>query len=232
MSEPPGSYAHLKSSENYVVHILRRACLGPQGKSALSILGRAGPEFFGCEIEPRVRSGFECRTAAEVEDHYAQAARTAEGIRGVLGTTGTMISPPALAAFEGDAGALDLLMQAGYDLRRADYASGRTYACIAAWNGHEACLRLLDEAGCDILQEDRFGVVPTHVANVRGHKGCLRLLEEVRDRRWQEKIRSLVLESMQDTTLLVTSETLSTQRRLLREKLLAAASEIDRNKAD
>ena len=44
--------------------------------------------------------------------------------------------------------------------------------------GHEGCLRLLKEAGCDLGQANNDGETPAFMAAWKGHEGCLRLLKE------------------------------------------------------
>ena len=54
---------------------------------------------------------------------------------------------------------------------------GWTPAHTATWNGHEGCLDVLKDAGCDLGLVDRRGITPAHWAAYNGHKGCLRLLK-------------------------------------------------------
>ena len=49
---------------------------------------------------------------------------------------------------------------------------------MAAQDGHEGCLRLLKEAGCDLGQANKNGQTPAHITAQNGHEGCLRLLKE------------------------------------------------------
>ena len=155
----PGSLAHLKSIENYILYIVRRACFGgpptggdtgdtcgPTGGGdtgenplrkrlcvgnpcALGILGRGGEDLFQHEVEPKVREGFECRTAEQVREFYT------EDVRGTLDVlhSGWRLTPLALAAYDGDAKALLLLL--------AHNEPGHAPSA-AAYNGHEDCLRV------------------------------------------------------------------------------------------
>ena len=159
----PGSLAHLKSTENYILYIVRRDCFGgpptggdtggdtggPTGGStggdtgenppkrlcvgncALGILGRGGEDLFQHEVEPKVREGFECRTVEQVSEFYTEAVRgplpEGLGLRWYL-------TPLVLAAYDGDAKALLLLL--------AHNEPGDAQSA-AAYNGHEDCLRLM-----------------------------------------------------------------------------------------
>ena len=54
---------------------------------------------------------------------------------------------------------------------------GKTPAYMAARDGHESCLLLL-EAGCDLGQADDYGETPAYMAVKYGHEACLRVLIE------------------------------------------------------
>ena len=49
---------------------------------------------------------------------------------------------------------------------------------IAVEKGHEACLHLLQEAGCNLEQADIWGQTSVHRAVRKGHEGCLRFLKD------------------------------------------------------
>ena len=66
-------------------------------------------------------------------------------------------------------------MEAGCDLKQASMVK-LPYA--AACHGHEACLRMLKEAGCDLGQPTNAGATPALIAAAQGHDGCLCILKE------------------------------------------------------
>lgn len=168
----PGSYAYLRSVRNYVVHIVRKACLN--NRCTLGILGQAGADFLDCEVVPRLEAGFECRKVADVEAYYSNDR---SGVVALEATWGGWCFPPAiLAAYHGDIQALALLKAAGHDLTEADSWSGKTPAYMAARGGHAACLSLLKAAGCNLEQATLGGETPAHIAASLGHKDCLLVL--------------------------------------------------------
>ena len=69
----PGSYAHLRSMENYIMYIVRRPCFHTnQASNVLGILGFCGLDLFENKIEEPFRQClWECRTRKDVQEFYS-----------------------------------------------------------------------------------------------------------------------------------------------------------------
>ena len=91
---------------------------------------------------------------------------------------GTQVWQACADGYEED---LRHLLRSRYDMEQRSRL-GWTPAFVAAMKGHDGCLRLLHEFGCDIGKPQgpkRDGRTPAYVAAEYGHEGCLRLLHEL-----------------------------------------------------
>lgn len=84
--------------------------------------------------------------------------------------------PQHLAAREGHAAILRLLIEAGADVDLPDKYSQWTPLFHAASEGHAPCVRVLLEAKCDIQPLDDVRKPPIHYAAWQGHIDCVNLL--------------------------------------------------------
>ena len=186
----PGSLARLKSEENYILFVLKRACnLTPPVKRQrkrqktgndpclLWILGMGGDDLFDAEVASRVRGHYECRSEQHVREFY-------HGCRGVvdlppcLTWSFRVFSARCLAAFDGDDRALMVL-------RRYHDTDHDAEPLMAAWNNQERCLSVLKEQGADLgkpmhlrpFNYDGVRLTPALVAAAKGYGGCLLLLK-------------------------------------------------------
>ncbi|GAA5885473.1 hypothetical protein JCM6882_009633 [Rhodosporidiobolus microsporus] len=87
--------------------------------------------------------------------------------------------PQHLAAREGHAGVLSLLVSlGGADIDVPDKYSQATPLCHAASEGHEECVSVLLRAGADVHSLDEFKRSPIHYAAWQGHVECVNALIE------------------------------------------------------
>jgi ankyrin repeat protein len=84
-------------------------------------------------------------------------------------------SPILMAALNGHAECLKLLLAAGGDVNKCDN-NGSSPILMAALNGHAECLKLLLAAGGDVNKCDNNGSSPIYVAAQKGHAEFLKLL--------------------------------------------------------
>ena len=92
--------------------------------------------------------------------------------------TGLAATPLMLAAYPGNRGCVDLLLEYGSNVRAVDI-SGRAAIMWAVLSGQEECVRrLLEATAGDRLQVDRRGRNPLHVAAAHGQVIVLGVLIE------------------------------------------------------
>jgi CDK inhibitor PHO81 len=100
----------------------------------------------------------------------------AKGAKIIANTEG--LTPQALAAREGHADCLQLLVRAGADANVKEKGSLWTPLFFAAENGHLQCIRVLVAAGAQLNAEDEKGRNPSFYAAWKGHVNCLLFILE------------------------------------------------------
>ena len=81
---------------------------------------------------------------------------------------------PAYACYKGQQKCLEVCQELGYDLEHRHCSW--TPAHLAAEHGHEGCLFILKQAGCNLERPDDDGTTPANLAEKYGHGGCLRVI--------------------------------------------------------
>ena len=80
-------------------------------------------------------------------------------------------------ASSGDEARLTALLERGIVNVMATDERGYTALHLSAMKGHDACLKLLLEAGADITAKNKDGKTPLDLAKMNGHTACIALLE-------------------------------------------------------
>jgi ankyrin repeat protein len=197
----PGSLQHRNNIKNYIIYILKKACQESstelcKDNCQLWMMWLLGEDCLDTEIFNRIED-YDCRTKEDIEEYYESYCEvshfeyfhrkwikslSAKSIdnNDFMGFMKLEIKEDAvtMAVYTGSIKFLQVIKNSGYDLRKVTHY-GTTPAHIAADKGHEACLRLLHEAGCNLDKaEDTCLQTPAHIAAMNGHEACLRLLKD------------------------------------------------------